>query len=106
MINNNIYQENITSLINTLGNELMKYINDLSVNDIILNSDTKLWIKQGNKKQQCGLINNQHALNILQKIAHLNNKVVNAKNPILTTQLELPIANGEHRKIRVQGFVP
>lgn len=104
MIDNNILDENIVSLINTLGNELMHHINDLEVNDILLNSDSKLWIKKGNIKTFHGTINNRHASNILQKIAHLNNLVINNKNPILTTQVTLPIANNQNRKIRVQGF--
>src|SRR5688500_10915835 len=106
MIDNNIIGENIKSLIYNIGDELMKYINDLEVSNIILNIDNKLWIKKANYKINGGLINNNHALNILQKIANLNNKVINSKQPRIATQLDLPISNNQIRKIRVQGFIP
>jgi len=106
MIDNNILDEKINSLVYTIGNNLMNYIKDLEISNLMLNSDSKLWIKKAGQKIHVDNISNKHATNILQKIADLNNTVINSKNARLATQITLPINSREHRKIRVQGFVP
>jgi len=101
---NNYYEEEIQSLIDIIGNDIMNHINDLAVTDIFLNSDSNLWIEKNSEKIRIGKLSNNHGLNILKKIAHINDIVINESKPILTTQIELPINNNLTRKIRVQGF--
>jgi type IV secretion system protein TrbB len=106
MINDKIKQDKIRSLVNVIGNDIMNIICDLKVTNIMLNSDGKLWIQNLGSKEYIQDISNIHATSILQKIADLNDTIINDKHARLATQIELPINEFETRKIRVQGFVP
>ncbi len=105
MIDNHLKLETTQSIISTIGDELMGYINNLEVTDVRLSSDGKIWIKSKRGKQNIGKMSARQGLTILQKIAYLNDMVINADNPRMATHINLPIHNGILRTIRVQGAI-
>ena len=105
MIDNTAKLETIQSIIATIGDELMEYINNPEVTDIRLASDGNLWIKQKNGKKNIGTMSSRQGLIILQKIAYLNDMVINADNPRIATHLTLPIKDNLIRTLRIQGAI-
>ena len=96
---NNISYQNITNLseterrlytklYNDLGSQIMNYLSDKNINEIMLNPNGSLWIDKSTTGQECvGAINKTQAFAILQSVAGVNNFVISEKNPLLEAQL-------------------
>ncbi len=90
------------SMIKTaFGPEILNYMEDDSVIEIMLNPDGKLWIErlyEGTSFTGTQLLPEQ-AENLIKLIASFKNNIVNASNPLLSTELPLSAS-------RFQAWLP
>ncbi len=77
-----------TKLYNDLGSQIMNYLNDKHINEIMLNPNGSLWVDHSITGQECvGFINKTQAFSILQSVAGVNNFIVSEQNPLLEAQM-------------------
>jgi type IV secretion system protein TrbB len=73
-----------------LGPEIVTYLEDYDVNEIMLNPDGKLWIDRSSKGQSCvGTVSKSRAFSIMNSVAGIHNFVISQHSPRL--EAELPI---------------
>jgi len=94
-------KERLHCLVETMGEQLMKYVADNSITGIFLNSDGQMWIKKAGIISPAGYMQELQRYAILCKIADLNNTVVNEYNADLSGSIILG-----NRLLRVQGSMP
>ncbi len=103
ILNQEEQQERLYSLSETMGSQLISYIQDKNITGIFINSDSKLWLKKSGIKYAnyiCDIPEYQR-YTILCKIADLNNTVINEYNADLSGSVIL-----ENRLLRIQGSIP
>ena len=101
MIEKNLELERQNELLSrVLGENFLKYLNDDTVIEIMLNTDNSLWIDRlGEGMSKVGTISSSQAIVAINTIASILNKKVNYDNPIL--EGEFPIDNS-----RFAGQIP
>ena len=83
-----------------LGREVLEALESPGTEDILLNPDASLWVKStGRAAQRIGVLGASQAASAIGTLAALNGEVVNARQPVLET--ELPIAEA-----RFEGLMP
>ena len=83
-----------------LGREVLEALESPGTEDILLNPDASLWVKStGKAAQRIGVLGASQAASAIGTLAALNGEVVNARQPVLET--ELPIAEA-----RFEGLMP
>ena len=83
-----------------LGREVLEALESPGTEDILLNPDASLWVKStGKAAQRIGMLGASQAASAIGTLAALNGEVVNARQPVLET--ELPIAEA-----RFEGLMP
>lgn len=98
----NISQSRHHDLLDTaLGDQLIGYLKDPQVIELMLNPDGKLWVESLDQGKFFSgfFINEQHAANIIKLIASLHQKIVDEDNPELACELKKYAA-------RLQAWLP
>lgn len=96
----NTQESNYKFLIHDLGEDMLGYLNDKLITEIMLNDDGSLWIeKHGHKMLQVGNMRPEKATMIINTMATSLGKIINAQNPILGG--EIPIDGS-----RFQAMIP
>ena len=94
------HEDNWKILKHDLGSELLSYLLDPSIIEIMLNNDGNLWIeKHGQDMQNVGFLRPEKAMMIINTMASSLNLVVNANDPIFGG--EIPIDGS-----RFQAMIP
>lgn len=71
-----------------LGAEIITFLEDNDVNEIMLNPDGKLWVDKNSKGQSCvGNINKTRIFSIMNSVAGIHNFVVSQHSPRLEAEL-------------------
>jgi type IV secretion system protein VirB11 len=92
--------ENWNRLKFDLGNNILKYLENDDVIEIMLNPDGSLWVeKHGMKMEYIEKINSEKAMMIINSVAFSANAIVDKNNPDIST--EFPIDGS-----RFQGSIP
>ncbi len=75
-------------LYNDFGKEIIEYLSDKDINEIMLNPDGTLWIDRASRGQeQVGFLNRAQAFSILHSVAGVNNFIVSQHIPRLEAEL-------------------
>lgn len=83
-----------------LGTQVLSYLENPNVVEIMVNDDNSLWVEEHGVPMQCvGELTSEKTKMIINTVAHSLNTIVDSKNPILSG--ELPIDGS-----RFQGMVP
>lgn len=97
-------QRNYVKLYNDLGKDIISFLRDNDINEIMLNPDGSLWVdRTSNGLSRVGFINRMKAYSILNSVAGINNFIVSPQNPLL--EAELPFYQ-ELKGQRFTGQVP
>lgn len=90
-----------------LGHEIVAYLQDKDVNEIMLNPDGQLWIDTASTGQQCkGNLSLGQAYSIINAVAGIHGLVVSSLNPRLETRLPIYEAmNAERFSAQVPPIV-
>jgi type IV secretion system protein VirB11 len=84
-------QRLMNKLYHELGDDLLTYLRDSKISEIMLNPDGRIWVEH----LECGMMPTSvsftmlRAMNLIGTIADLRGCLVNQKNPILETELPL-----------------
>lgn len=91
-----------------LGTDIIGYLEDKDVNEIMLNPDGKLWIDKSSKGQICvGSLSKTQAYSIMNSIAGIHGFVVSQHNPRLEADLPVYLSmRGERFTGQVPPIVP
>lgn len=73
-----------------LGPNIIDFLQDKDINEIILNSDASLWVDRVScGMEQVGLFSRQHALAIINAVAGIYGLIVNAQKPYVEARLPI-----------------
>lgn len=91
-------------LYNDLGNEIICFLKDKDINEVMLNPNGSLWIDKATSGQEhVGHMSRTQAFAILQSVAGVNNFIISDSNPLL--EAELPYYKELHGQ-RFTGQIP